>query len=90
MANASSFHIRSTHVHKLQLNILYVNFFVSLEFQSYYSTCYADYDNHITAGAYNRKIDKRLAHKLVWLRETNFWPEMDAMTIDHATVNGVL
>ena len=26
--------------------------------------------DHITAGAYNRNIDKRLARKLVWLRET--------------------
>jgi len=25
---------------------------------------------NITAGAYNRNIDKRLARKLVWLRET--------------------
>ena len=27
--------------------------------------------DHITAGAYNRDIDKRLTRKLVWLRETN-------------------
>ena len=27
--------------------------------------------DHITAGAYNRNIDKRLARNMVWLRETN-------------------
>ena len=26
--------------------------------------------DHITAGAYNRDIDKRLTRKLVWLRKT--------------------
>ena len=26
--------------------------------------------DHVTAGAYNQDIDKRLARKLVWLRET--------------------
>ena len=28
--------------------------------------------DHISAGAYNRNIDKRLAQKLVWPRETKF------------------
>jgi len=33
-----------------------------------------DLNPHITAGAYNRNIDKRLARKLVWLRETSAYP----------------
>jgi len=28
--------------------------------------------DHITAGAYNRNIDKRLARNMVWLREIKF------------------
>jgi len=27
--------------------------------------------DHITDGAYNRNIDKRLAHNMIWLRETS-------------------
>jgi len=28
--------------------------------------------SHITSGAYNQNIDKRLARNMVWLRETRF------------------
>jgi len=28
--------------------------------------------DHVIAGAYNRNIDKQLARKLVWQRETTF------------------
>ena len=35
----------------------------------------------MTAGAYNRNIDKRLARKLVWLRETKYNAEPSVTNI---------